>query len=91
MGQVAVTLKIMPENPEVDLEKMKTEISSAVSKLGIELKGIEEKPVAFGLKCLEVLLIMPDAPDQGGTDRIEEAIKNIPGIASVEAGDITLL
>jgi len=88
MGMVAVTLNVMPESPKVDLERIKSEINSEVNKLGTELKGIEEKPVAFGLKCLEVLLIMSD---QGGTDKIEESIKRIQGVASVKAGDITLL
>jgi len=88
LGDVAVTLKVMPEGTEVDLEKLRTEISSVVKKLGINLKGIEEKPIAFGLKCLEVLMIMPD---QGGTDKIEDAISKISGVASVEPGEITLL
>ena len=85
MGSVAVTLKVMPDSAEANLEKIKSEITSIVKNA---LKGIEEKPVAFGLKCLEVLLIMPD---QGGTDKIEEEIKKIQGVASVEAGEVTLL
>ena len=88
MGTVAVTLNVMPNSPEVDLEKIKSEISSEANKLGIELKGIEEKPIAFGLKRLEVLLIMPD---QGGTDKIEDSISKIEGVKSVESGEVTLL
>ena len=86
MGMVAVTLKVMPDSPQADLEKIKSEIRKCIKD--VEIKGIEEKPVAFGLKCLEVLLTMPD---QGGTDNIEEAIKKIPGVVSVEAGNVTLL
>ena len=88
MGMVAVTLNVMPGSPDVDLERIKSEINSEVNKLGIELKGIEEKPVAFGLKCLGVLLTMPD---NKGTADLEEAIAKIDGVASVEAGEITLL
>ncbi|MCX6818717.1 MAG: elongation factor 1-beta [Candidatus Aenigmarchaeota archaeon] len=88
MGDVAITLKVMPESPEIDTKKMMSEISSAIKKLGINVKSIEEKPIAFGLKCLELLLVMPD---QGGTDKIEETIKKIHGVASIESGDITLL
>ncbi len=86
MGTVAVTLNVMPDSPEADLEKIKSEISSLIKDA--EIKGIEEKPVAFGLKRLEVLLMMPDSK---GTSDIEEAISKIEGVASVEAGDITLL
>jgi translation elongation factor aEF-1 beta len=85
MGTVAVTLNVMPESAEADLEKIKSEITSIVKD---ELKGIEEKPIAFGLKRLEVLLMMPDSK---GTSDIEDAISKIEGVASVEAGDITLL
>ncbi len=88
MGDVAITLKVMPKSPEIDTTKMKSEISSAVKKLGINIKSIEEKPIAFGLKCIELLLVMPD---QGGTDKIDETIRKIQGVASIESGDITLL
>ena len=86
MGMVAITLKVMPDSPEADLEKIKSEISSLIKDA--EIKGIEEKPVAFGLKCLEVLLTMPD---NKGTASLEDSISKIEGVASVEAGNITLL
>ena len=54
----------------------------------MEIKSTLEKPIAFGLKFLEVLLVMPD---KEGTDKIEEEIKSIEGVQSVESGDITLL
>jgi elongation factor 1-beta len=87
MGTVAVTLKVMPESPTVDLEKIKSEIRKKIKN--VRIKGIEEKPVAFGLKLLEILLILPDA--KGGTDAIEEEIRSIKGVASVETGEVTLL
>ncbi len=90
MGMVALTFKIMPESPDTDLAKLKEEIKKAVSKhAGIELKNIIEKPVAFGLKSLEVLITMPDKVS--GTDALEEDLSNIPAVSSVEAGDITLI
>ena len=89
MGTVALTFRIMPESPETDLNKIKAEIKNVVSKHGsIELKSIEEKPIAFGLKALELLITMPD---RQGTDKLEEEMANIDGVASVEAGDVTLL
>ncbi|MBI4018700.1 MAG: elongation factor 1-beta [Candidatus Aenigmarchaeota archaeon] len=85
MGMVAVTLNIMPASVDTDLAKIKDEIK----KLQINVKTIEEKPVAFGLRKLEVLFTMEDA--DGGIDRIEEAIGKIEGVESVEAGDISLV
>ncbi len=89
MGTVAATLKVMPSSVDADFEKIKKEIEKVVSsEKDVKLQSMEEKPVAFGLKALHILLIMPDAH---GTDSIEKAIEAIDGVASVEAGDVTLL
>ena len=88
MGQVAVTIKVMPESPETDLDKIKSQIKKAVSGK-TEIKNIKETAIAFGLKQLEILLLMPD--QSGGTDEIEDKIRKIKGVSSVECGDITLI
>jgi len=88
MGQVAITLKVMPDSPETNLEKIKKSVEKLVSG-EMEVKSMTEKPVAFGLKQIEVLITMPDK--SGGTDEIEEKIRNIKGVASVEPGEITLI
>ena len=89
MGTVAATLKVMPSSVDIDLDKLKEEIMKTVSKeKDVKLQSMEEMPIAFGLKALHILLIMPDTH---GTDNIEKAISAIPGVASVEAGDVTLL
>ncbi len=90
MGTVALTFRIMPESADTDLAKIKDEIKKIVSKHGnMELKAIDEEPVAFGLKAIELLITMPDKIS--GTDKLEEQISAISGVASVEAGDVTLL
>ena len=85
MGYVAVKMSITLEGPEVDLGKVKEEIRKRVQ----DVREITEKPIAFGLKMLEVLLVFKDEP--GGTDKIESIIADISGVASVECGDITLI
>ncbi len=89
MGNVALTLTVMLESPEVDVEKIKKEAKERLSKLDVNVKEIKEKPVAFGLKNLEILVVFPERP--GGTDAIENSIAEIEGVTSVETGDITLL
>lgn len=87
MGQVAVTLRVMPQSVDENIEQIKEAIENL--RLGdIRLKEIKVESMAFGLKALKVLYIMPD---HGGTDRIEEAIKGISGVAEVETGEITLI
>ncbi len=89
MGTVAATLKVMPSSTDVNLGKIREEIEKAVGReKDVKLQSIEEKPIAFGLKALYVLLIMPDTH---GTDNIEKSISSIHGVESVEAGDVTLL
>ncbi|MFC2143575.1 elongation factor 1-beta [Candidatus Aenigmatarchaeota archaeon] len=85
MGKVAVTFKIMPEGPETDMEKIKNQIKETFSEI---VQSIEEKPIGFGLNSIEALFVLPD---KGGTDEIEDKLKNIQGVANVETGDITLV
>lgn len=87
MGQVAATLKIMLKSPEVDVEQIK----ACIRKIHLGESHIHEIKVenmAFGLKLIKVLFVMPD---HGGTDRLEEQIKEIEGVGEVETGEITLL
>ena len=87
MGTVAVTLKVMPSSPDVNLEKIKKEVKNSLGSEA-KLEQINEKPVAFGLKCLEVLITMPDT---GGTDKIEEKLSSIEGVESVSTENVTLI
>ena len=82
MGNVAVTFKIMPESPDTDLEKIKKEISKK-----IEIKDSKIEPVAFGLKSLRVLVVVPDK----SIENIENEIRSVEGISEVEVESSTLL
>lgn len=88
MGTVIANIRVMPEDPSVDLVKLRQLITQAIPK-GVTLRGIAEKPIAFGLKALNVQITMPDG--QGGTDQIEEALAKIPNVGSVETTDVGLL
>jgi elongation factor 1-beta len=83
MGEVLCTLRVMPTGVDVDLEKMKSEIQS------LSPNEITESPVAFGLKALVVKKIIPD--DQGGSDVLEDKIRKIEGVESVETIGVTLV
>ncbi|MBI2580036.1 MAG: elongation factor 1-beta [Candidatus Aenigmarchaeota archaeon] len=84
MGEVAVTIRIMPEGPDSDAAYIK----SRVKELGAN--NIIEKPIGFGLRMLEAIFIFDDR--QGAnTDGIEEKIRQIKGVASVETGDAALI
>ena len=80
MSEVAVTLEVMPEDTEVDLEELKKEINSR-----IDVEKITEEDVAFGLKALKVLTVLTD--EAGGTDQVEESLLDIPSVKNVKVTD----
>jgi len=88
MGEVAIVLKVMPTGIDVDMDKLKEDITAAVPA-SAKLNLIEERPVAFGLKSLEVQLIFDDR--KGGDDSLEERFEQIEGVASVETIQVGLL
>ncbi|MDI6725143.1 MAG: elongation factor 1-beta [Methanobacterium sp.] len=88
MGDVVATIKLMPESPEVDLEKMKEEIIASIPE-GTEFHKIEEEPIAFGLVALNVMVVVGDA--EGGTEPAEESFAKIEGVNTVEVTDVRRL
>ncbi len=87
MAQVVATLKIMPESPEVSL----AEIEKEAKKKIIEFAGegdtkVEEEPIAFGLKSLNIIFIMDES--KGSTEPLEDEVNNIKGVRSAEVTDV---
>jgi elongation factor 1-beta len=87
MAQVIVTLKIMPESPEVDLAKTEQEAKAKIIDFS-QTKEIKtgQEPIAFGLKALKITFVMDES--KGSTDALEEQIKKISGVNSVEVVDV---
>ena len=85
MGEVLATIKVMPESPEVDLEKMKVDIQASIPE-GTEFHKIEEEPIAFGLVALNVMVIVED--QEGGTEEVEANLAKINGVNSIEVTGI---
>lgn len=80
MGDVAITLQVMPEGKETDLETLREKVKSKINP-----RSIEEEPVAFGLVSLKVLKVIPE--DAGGTDELEDSLENIEGVKTVKVVD----
>jgi elongation factor 1-beta len=85
MGDVAATIKIMPESIDTDLNAIKDRIEEVLPE-GAELYGFEIEPVAFGLKALKVVILVGDL--EGGTEPVEEAISNIDGVESLQVVEL---
>ncbi len=85
MGNVAVIVRVIPESPEIDLEKLK----SALRQKLPGIQDIREEPIGFGLKALKLVAIINDAG--GETDAIEGKLNTIPGVERAEIVEVTLM
>lgn len=87
MAQVVVTLKIMPKSPEVDLNNIETQAKAKIIDFSQskEMKT-EQEPIAFGLKAIKIIFVMDES--KGSPDPLEESIKTISGVNSVETVDV---
>ncbi len=81
MARVVVTLKVMPDDVDVDLESLLERIKTTIPE-GTDVRATEIVPVAFGLKALRMNVAREES--MGGTDDIEEAIGALEGVAQVE-------
>ena len=83
-----VVFKIMPEDAEVDVKTLGQKALETVQKIQPDAKvqNIEFKPVAFGLKSVEVTVLMSDAA--GGPDAIEEAFNGLAGVGSASVSEM---
>ncbi|MCX6773288.1 MAG: elongation factor 1-beta [Candidatus Micrarchaeota archaeon] len=76
MGQVAVVMKIMPE----DMAKFEQLKKDAISML--KPYKLEEQPVAFGIVALSLTFVVEDGV--GGSDLLEEKANKLANVSGVE-------
>ncbi len=88
MGTVAATYTLMPEDIEFDFQSLIVKLPEIVPA-NVRVAKADVSPMAFGLKKLEAVFVMEDA--EGLIDKLEESLKDIPGIQNVETEQVTLL
>ncbi len=87
MAKVVVTIKIMPESPESSLQDIEAAAKEIITRFVGETEfKVEIEPVAFGLNALNIFFVMDEK--FGSTDPIEDQIRQIEGVNSVEAVDV---
>ncbi|MEM2138034.1 MAG: hypothetical protein QW568_03010 [Candidatus Anstonellaceae archaeon] len=75
MGQVAVVLKIMPEDMG-KFDQLKEDVKS------LKPYKIEEQPVAFGIVALMLTFVVEDGA--GGADLLEANAAKLANVSGVE-------
>jgi elongation factor 1-beta len=80
-GQVAVLFRLMPQGVDTDLKAV-AEAARAALPAGVQIRGMQVKDIAFGLKSLLISVLMPDT--SGILDSTEQAFAKLPHVESVE-------
>jgi elongation factor 1-beta len=87
MAQAIVTVKIMPEEPSVDLKKVEHAAMHILDKtLGLSERRVEIEPIAFGLKAVKITFVVDEK--KGSPDPIAEEMAGIPHVMSAEIVDV---
>ena len=86
MADMIITFKIMPEEPDTDLNKIFNELKEFVEKEGGKTGTPKIEEIAFGLKSLEIGFAVDE---NKGTEMFEDVARNIDGVGSVEVIGIT--
>lgn len=88
MGDVAAKIKVMPQDPELDLDDLEDRLANVLPE-GAEITEFSREDVAFGLVAILASVIVPD--DEGGTEAVEEAFAEVEGVESVGIEGVTRL
>ncbi|MGM5480599.1 MAG: hypothetical protein ACQESC_04010 [Nanobdellota archaeon] len=90
MGNAVVTFKLMPNTPDVDLEKVKEKAEKIAKDHGAkgELQAKIE-PVAFGLKQV-LILGMYEMSDDKDFDEVTAEMATIDGVNVAEIANMDL-
>lgn len=86
MAHIIVTLKIMPESPDVNLESLVAPITEAITAEGGAVSAHEEEPIGFGIKALLITFSRDEA--LGNLDGIEETVAALTGVEGCESVNV---
>jgi len=75
----------MPSSPETDLREIEESSKSIVNEMGGKNCQTSEEPIAFGLKAIIVFFGWPEEKD---LESLEEKLKKIENVNSVQLLDI---
>ena len=86
MASVIITFKVVLEAPETEPDEVKGKVASAIEEYGGDIGSVDVEEVAFGIKALKIVFIMDEK--KGSTDKLEETIKELEGVSSLEVIDV---
>ena len=84
MTTAGVQFKIMPKDLDVDLKKLEEKVKAKIESFKGVFNESREEPIAFGLKALIVTFALSEKIE---VDKVENSIKEIKGVSSIELID----
>ncbi len=85
MGKVAAEIKVMPNSPEIDLDKLQETLEQSLPE-GAKINRFDREEVAFGLVAVIPTVLVPD--ESGGTEAVEEAFSALDEVESVSVQNV---
>jgi elongation factor 1-beta len=70
----------MPEDPDIDLDQLIERIRGSLPQ-DFELKHVETRPVAFGLKLVRAMFVLPER--EGSSEILEKVLSQVEGVQEV--------
>lgn len=86
MGKVIVTIRILPEKPEIDLNLIEEKGKKIINKFAEFIKS-ETFSIGFGIKQLNIIMLL-DEDKAELLEVIENELKTIKGVANIEIIDV---
>lgn len=87
MAKAIISLKIMPDAPDVNMEELEKVCLEKIKEFAGETETkVEIEPIAFGLKSLNIKFVMDES--LGSTEPIEKSISEIENVSSAEITDV---
>jgi translation elongation factor aEF-1 beta len=83
-GIVAVIVKIMPESPDSNLGRIKSEAMQELMDEGAQNISFETEEVAFGLQALKVKFAWPEDKDSSIFEDKLSKIREVSSAATVD-------
>ena len=84
MAKAIITMKVMPENPDVDMERLEAESKKVIEDYGGEVGKVEKEPIAFGLVALKLIFVIDESK---GTEELESKLTDLEFVQSASVID----
>ncbi|WP_048161648.1 elongation factor 1-beta [Thermoplasma acidophilum] len=88
MGDVLVTLKILPKDTDADIKSIEDQVKRNIEGL-CSINRMDEVDIGFGLKYIKLEIIVQDK--EGEIDRVENSISSIEGVGEISTENVSLI